>query len=133
MALARYRPDFCPILVHQFGFIESILKLKLTMTKAKTKKMKNKKTEKMKKTKTKTKEKTHLAFVRYRLDYCPILKHRFAFIDSLSYLMVLLKRYKTNIQNTHKEAHSLLENMFFLLCVVYVIVEQNMCAAERVA
>ena len=41
--------------------------------------------------------KTRVTFVRYRLDYRLILKHRFAFIDSLSYLMVLLKRYKTNI------------------------------------
>ena len=48
-----------------------------------------------------------VAFVRYRPDYRHIQMHRFAFIDSLSYLMVvLLKRYKTNIpfsKNTEED------------------------------
>ena len=45
-----------------------------------------------------------VAFVRYRPDYRHIQMHRFAFIDSLSYLMVvLLKRYKNqySIFKTH--------------------------------
>ena len=46
-----------------------------------------------------------VAFVRYRPDYRHIQMHRFAFIDSLSYLMVvLLKRYKNqySIFKTHR-------------------------------
>ena len=64
------------------------------------------------KTKTMTMTKTLVTFVRYRLDYRLILKHRFAFIDSLSYLMVLLKRYKINITYSKytKNRHTHIQN-----------------------